>query len=69
MITPGFLAGAFRVNEENSIRALITKGIVGGSFTRNTRIAFGHCSDHLSYVSAKYNPIRSVHNAGIALSA
>jgi len=26
MITPGFLAGAFRVNEENSIRALIPSG-------------------------------------------
>jgi hypothetical protein len=26
MITPGFLAGAFRVNEENSLRALIPSG-------------------------------------------
>jgi hypothetical protein len=28
MITPGFLAGAFRVNEENSIRALIPSGSI-----------------------------------------
>jgi hypothetical protein len=26
MMTPGFLAGAFRVNEENSLRALIPSG-------------------------------------------
>jgi hypothetical protein len=26
MITPGFLAGAFRIGEENSIRALIPSG-------------------------------------------
>jgi ABC-type nickel/cobalt efflux system permease component RcnA len=26
MITPGFLAGAFRVNEENSLRALVPSG-------------------------------------------
>jgi hypothetical protein len=26
MITPGFFAGAFRVNEENSLRALIPSG-------------------------------------------
>jgi hypothetical protein len=32
-------------------RLRITKGLVGGSFTRNTRITFGHGGDHSSYVS------------------
>jgi hypothetical protein len=30
MITPGFLAGAFRIGEENSIRALIPSGSTVG---------------------------------------
>ena len=29
----------------------LTKGVVGGCFTRNTRIAFGNGGDHSSYVS------------------
>jgi hypothetical protein len=29
----------------------LTQGVVGGCFTRNTRIAFGHGCDHPNYVS------------------
>jgi RHS repeat-associated protein len=33
----------------------LTKGVVGGFFTRNTRIAFGHGCDHPNYVAPVYS--------------
>ena len=35
----------------------LTRGVVGGSFTRHSQIAFGHGGDRPSYVSAKGSPI------------
>ena len=44
----------------------LTKDVVGGSFTRNTRIAFGHGCDHPNYVGAKYNFIQAICNDNLA---
>ena len=44
----------------------LTRGVVGGSFTRNTRFAFGHGCDHPNYVRAKDNFIQSICNGNLA---
>ena len=33
----------------------LTRGVAGGSFTRNTRFAFGHGCDHPGYVAPVYS--------------
>jgi len=40
----------------------LTKGVVGGFFTRNARIAFGNGCDRPGYVSAEYNFIQAICN-------
>ena len=44
-----------------------TKGVVGGSFTLNTRIAFGDGCDRHSYVSIECNCLRTVRKLTIGL--
>jgi len=44
----------------------LTKGVVGGFFTRNTRIALGHGCDRPNYVSAEYNFIQAICNGNLA---
>ncbi|SRR6266436_9783066 len=47
----------------------LTRDVVGGSFTLNTRIAFGHGCDCPNYVARFYSlrvPVRQLHSENIA---